>query len=53
MLQKIFMKIYPILYALINIAQVFMKFRYLVNDKSQFYDLLYWICKVKGAYKNV
>ena len=51
-LKRIFVKVYPFLYAAINITQVFLKFRYLIFPKSQYYSLEYFLTKTVTKYQE-
>ena len=51
-LKRIFVKVYPLLYAAVNITQVFLKFRYLIFPKSQYYSLEYFITKTVTKYQE-
>ena len=51
-LKRIFVKLYPFLYAAVNITQVFLKFRYLIFPNSKYYSLEYFFTKTTTKYQE-
>ena len=49
-IKKVFMKVYPYLYAILGIIQIVFKFKYLIHENSKFYSLEYYATKTQTKY---
>lgn len=42
---KVYLKVFPVCFCLIKIVSTVMKFRYLIDSESKFYNLEYFVGK--------